>query len=270
MARGHRPQTSGVRHTRQVHRERGQSTFEYVAAIAIAAILILAVVGAVQRDTISDFAATAFCKIKNAVSAGPAAACGDGKGGQEQPPAELPQGVEADSQLAKDMQSTPRGRETLQWLHDHGIEVVVDPKQKGAYYSDDTIVLGNGYDTAPVLIHEGNHAKYDAEGRHADPNKLDRSTFITTAINEEADGLVQQILGAEELRRAGQTTGQQPAEDKYDAAYAAAKKSGRSDAEAQQAGADAVNRAFYDGTLVASTSGKSYSDFYGEQWDDAH
>jgi hypothetical protein len=265
------PQTDRVpTNTRQVHRDRGQSTVEYLGAIALAVVLILAVVGALQRDTITEFAENALCKIQNAVSAGPAVACAGSEDQQPPPPAEVPEGVDPDSQLAQQMQATAWGRETLQWLSDHDIEVVIDPKQKGAYYSDGAIVLGAGYDNAPVLIHEGNHAKYDDEGRHADPKKLDRTPFITAAIDEEADGLVQQILGAEELRRAGQAVSQQPAEDKYDAAYAAAKKNGRSDAEAQQAGADAVNHSFYDGTLVASTSGKSYTEFYGEQWDDAH
>jgi hypothetical protein len=195
---------------------------------------------------------------------------GTGGGNQQDPQVDIPKGLDPDSDIVKTLLSTQRGRETLQWLYDHDIPITTDPDQQGAVWNGSEIVLGPGFDDASVIVHETNHAKYTEEGRHADVNRLDRSAYVTAAIDEEADGTVQQILAAKEFRDAGHNLGPQPAEDQYDSAYQAAKKNGASDAEAQQAGAQAVNDAFYNGTIVTSNTHQSYSDYYGSYWDSVH
>lgn len=188
----------------------------------------------------------------------------------EDPPVDLPQGVPADSDLATVMLSTERGRQTLQWLADHGIGVKIDPNETGAYWDGTTIVLGQGYEDAAVLVHEANHAKYTQEGRSADIVNQNREDYVRTAIDEEIDGTVQQIYAAREFRAAGHSVGTNVSEQNYTAAYEQAIEDGRSEAEADQAGRAAVADGFYNGTIKTSNNGQSYVDYYGDAWDQVH
>jgi len=189
---------------------------------------------------------------------------------QDEQDVDIPPGLDSKSDLVKTLLSTQRGRDTLQWLYDNKIPIVVDPDTTGAYWNGTQIIMGEGYDDASVLVHETNHAKYTKDGRSADVHKLDRDAYVTAAINEEADGTVQQILAAKEFRASGRDVDQQPAEPQYDAAYQKAKDRGASDAEAQQAGSEAVRQEFYNGGLITSTNRQSYPDYYGEYWDAVH
>ena len=47
-------------------------------------------------------------------------------------------------------------------------------------------------------------------------------------------------------------------------------RNGGSQAEAQQAGYQAVSDLFYNGGIVTSTNGQSYPDYYGGYWDSEH
>jgi hypothetical protein len=183
---------------------------------------------------------------------------------------DIPPELDSKSDLVKTLLSTQRGRDTLQWLYDNKIPIVVDPDTTGAYWNGTQIVMGEGYDDASVLVHETNHAKYTKDGRSADVHTLDRDAYVTAAINEEVDGTVQQILAAKEFRSDGRRVDNQPAEVQYDAAYQNTKDRGGSDAEAQQAGSEAVRKEFYHGGLVTSTTKQSYPDLYGEYWDREH
>jgi hypothetical protein len=195
---------------------------------------------------------------------------GNGGGNQQDPQVDIPKGLDPDSDLVKTLLSTQRGRETLQWLSDHDIPITTDPDQQGAVWNGSEILLGPGFDNAAVLVHETNHAKYTDEGRSADPMRLDHDAYVKAAIDEEADGTVQQILAAKEFRDAGHKLDPQPSEEQYDAAYQAVKKGGGSDADAQKAGAKAVNDSFYNGTVVTSNTHQSYPDYYGDYWDSVH
>ena len=163
--------------------------------------------------------------------------------------------------------STERGRQTLQWLSDNNIPIVIDPRATGAYWNGTEIVLGEGFDNAAVVVHEANHARGHGEGRSPDANKLDRDDYVTTAVNEEVNGTVEQIKAAQELREAGYDIGEQPAEAAYDTAYDQAIQNGQTPGQAERAGRDAVRGEFYNGNIVTSTNGQSYPDYYGDYWD---
>jgi hypothetical protein len=183
---------------------------------------------------------------------------------------DIPDGLDPDSELVKAMLSTERGRETLQWLADHDVPIVIDASTTGAYWDGTQIVLGDGLVDPSTLVHEANHAKYTYEGRHADAGKLSKDDYVHDTIAEEADGTVQEIQAAQEFRDAGHDVPKQPGEDQYNEAYDNAKDNGASDAEAEQAGYDAVEQEFYNGGFVTSTNGQSYPDYYGDYWESVH
>jgi hypothetical protein len=249
-------------------KDSGQSTLEFASMMALAAIVVLVVLGAASQAGIDKFLASSFCRVAAQFSVG---TCAEGATKpQVVTPADVPDGLDPQSTLVTTLQSTERGRATLQWLADYNIPVVVDPDTTGAYWDGTQMVIGKGYDDAAVIVHETNHAKYTKAGLHADVNKLSRDAYIKAAIDEEADGTVQQIKAAREFRLAGHDVAVQPAETKYDDAFRLAKANGSSDAEADQAGYAAVNAEYYNGGLVTSTNGKSYVEVYGGYWDDAH
>lgn len=289
--------------------ERGQGTLEYIAAIAIAAVIMIAVAGAVlaQDSGVRSAAGSALCKMftlgtgecgqsptPDQEEPGPDSwlcqtlgwGCSTDQGGDEDkpwlcdwfgfgcgddqsddPPVDVPDGLDEKSALVQTLLSTERGRQTLQWLADNDIPIRIDPDQRGAYWDGNEIVLGGGNDDAPTLVHEANHAKYSKEGRSADPKELSRDDYVRGAIAEEADGVVQQVKAAKEFRAAGQDVAEQPGEDAYTSAYEQAIKDGKSTTEAESAGLRAVTDEFYNGGFITSTNGQSYPDYYGSYWD---
>jgi hypothetical protein len=252
-------------------RESGASTLEYAAVIALAAVLVVAVVAVARQAPIPQFIPDAICKVSQAVGIGP---CADGPGGGDQggedADVDIPEGLDPESDLVQMLLSTERGRQTLQWLADNHIPIVVDPDATGAYWDGTQIVLGENFDNAAVVVHEANHARYTVEGRHANATEMDRDAYVAAAVDEEVDGTVQQILAAKEFRDAGYEIDQQPAEAAYDAAYVEAIQNGQTIGEAQRAGRDAVSDQFYNGAIVTSTTGQRYPDYYGDYWDSVH
>lgn len=188
---------------------------------------------------------------------------------------EYPEGLDPESALAKELASTERGRRILQWLHDNNITVVIDPGAQGAYYSNGVITLGPGYENASTVIHEANHAVWDTENRSADAGSMTKDAYVGLAIEEEAEGVWLEVVYAKERRDAGQTVTASGAEERYDGAYQtaydAAIASGESAASAHaagnQAGRDAIEQMFYDGSFVTSNTGDPYSDYYGDYWE---
>jgi hypothetical protein len=249
-------------------RDVGASTLEYAAAFAIAGILIIAVIGVARLTPFGQVLTDAVCKVSAAVGVGSCADGPGGDGGQTDPDdVDIPEGLERDSDLVQMLLSTERGRQTLQWLADNGIPVVIDPNENGAYWNGTEIVLGENFDNAAVVVHEANHARYTVEGRSANANEMERDQYVAAAIDEEVDGTVQQILSAQEFRDAGYEIGEQPAEAAYNTAYTQAIQNGQTEAEARRAGRAAVSDAFYNGGIVTSTNGQSYPDYYGDYWD---
>jgi hypothetical protein len=250
-------------------RESGASTLEYAAAFAIAAILIVAIVWAARVTPVGPLLSDAVCKVSAAVGMGP---CADGPPADNGPPTDpadvdIPDGLDRDSELVQRLLSTESGRRTLQWLADNNIPIVIDPNATGAYWNGTEIVLGQGYDDAAVVVHEANHAQATVNGESADANSQNRADYVTTAVNEEVDGVVDQIKAAQELRIAGYNVGTQPAETAFNTAYNQAIQSGQTQAQAERAGWEAVRGEFYNGNIVTSTNGQSYPDYYGGYWD---
>lgn len=250
-------------------RDTGASALEYAAAFAIAAILIIAVAWAARVTPVGPMLSDAVCKVSAAVGIG---ACADGPeaddGGPTDPAdVDIPDGLDRDSELVQRLLSTESGRRTLQWLADNNIPIVVDPNTTGAYWNGTEIVLGQGYDDAAVVVHEANHAQATVNGESADAGTQNRDDYVTTAVNEEVDGVVDQIKAAQELRIAGYNIGTQPAETAFDTAYTQAIQNGQTRAQAERAGWDAVRGEFYNGNIVTSTNGQSYPDYYGDYWD---
>jgi hypothetical protein len=274
----------------------GAGAVEYVAALAIAAIVIGAVVLGVNNAKVDVYTARVMCLIQSVVGAGLCdEAIGDGPEGGYGPsdvnepwycdifgigcsddphtdPADvdIPDGLDRNDPIVQMMLSTERGRQVLQWLADNNIPIVVDPSATGAFWNGSEIVLGPGYDNAAVLVHEANHARYTVEGRHAEVSNPDRDAYVHGAVDEEVDGTVQQILSAKEFRNSGAQLGNQPGEPEYNAAYQQVIRNGGTQAEAQQAGYQAVSDLFYHGGIVTSTNGQSYPDYYGGYWDSEH
>lgn len=183
---------------------------------------------------------------------------------------DVPDGLDRDSDLVQQLLATQRGRETLQWLADHRVPVVISPNAEGAYWDGTQMVIGEGYDDPSVVVHETNHARATADGTSADAYAQTREEFVTTAINEEVTGTVQQIQAAKELRATGRDVEEQPLERWFDQAYAQAKDDGRSDAEALDAATRAVAQQFFDGNVRTSTNQQPYTDYYGDFWDSVH
>ena len=249
-------------------RESGASTLEYAAAIAMAAIFVVAVAGIARQAPLPQFIPDAICKVSAALGFGPCADGPDGgEEGGEQANVDIPEGLDPESDLVQMLLSTERGRQTLQWLADNDIPIVIDPNTTGAYWDGTQIVLGENFDNAAVVVHEANHARYDAEGRNPDATEMDRDAYVAASVDEEVDGTVQQIIAAKEFREAGYEIGQQPAEAAYDAAYAEAIQNGQTIGEAERAARAAVSDEFYNGGIVTSTNGQSYPDYYGDYWD---
>ena len=253
-------------------RESGASTIEYAAAFALAAILIVAVAWVARLSPMGVVMTEAVCKVSAAVGIG---VCGDGvpddPGTHTNPEdVDIPNGLDPDSDLVKQLLSTERGRQTLQWLYDNHIPIVIDPNATGAYWNGHEMVLGQGYDDAAVVVHETNHAQATINGQSADAQNQSRNDYVTTAVNEEVDGTVKQIQAAQELRIAGYNVPQQPAEAAYNTAYNQAIQNGQTQAQAQRAGWNAVHGEFYNGNIVTSTNGQPYPDYYGDYWDSVH
>ena len=183
---------------------------------------------------------------------------------------DIPAGLDRDSALVQQLLATERGRETLQWLADHHIPVVISPNAKGAYWDGTQMVIGKGYDDPSVIVHETNHAMATVNGTSADASTQGRDDFVRTAINEEVAGTVKQIQAAKELRATGRDVDEQPLERWFDQAYGDAKDHGANDADALAAATAAVSKQFFDGKVRTSTDNKPYTDYYGDYWDSVH
>jgi len=183
---------------------------------------------------------------------------------------DVPDGLDRDSELVQQLLATERGRDTLQWLADNHIPVVISPDEEGAYWDGTQMVIGKGYDDPSVIVHETNHAIATANGTSADAATQDRDDFVSTAINEEVAGTVKQIQAAKELRATGQDVDEQPLERWFDQAYGDARDDGASEAEALDAATKAVSKQFFDGQVRTSTDNKPYTDYYGDFWDSVH
>ena len=82
--------------------------------------------------------------------------------------------LDPESDLVQQLLSTERGRQTLQWLSDNNIPIVIDPDETGAYWNGTEIVLGEGYDNAAV------------RGARDQPRRRPRSTGTSADANNKS------------------------------------------------------------------------------------
>lgn len=191
----------------------------------------------------------------------------------------LPKGANPDDPAIRDMLSTPNGRAALDWMARNGIEIKYDDNYDGAKYSPDsnTMTLGkDGYRDAQTIIHEANHARWDAEDRQADVDNTTRDEYINSKYDEETDCVTNEVYYAKQARANGvqvdYTVGEQKYDQSYSTAYSAAIGAGKSPQEAHEAGdaagRSAIRELFSSGYYKASGSGgKTYGQLKGEYWD---
>lgn len=200
---------------------------------------------------------------------------------------EMPEGIDPDSQLARDLMATPQGRETLEWLRKNDIEVKYDPNRTGAFYSpgDNSITFGvedtsvpedeRVYNDSPgTLIHEANHAQWDAEDQGLDIDHGDREEYVTSQIDEEIEGQSESWAWNEQARAEGIDVPMGADEQAYRDAVDEARADGATPAEAEAAGREEVRLMFKgdhpDTNYTQSTDGQNYYDRHREDWDDRH
>ena len=183
----------------------------------------------------------------------------------------IPEGLDPDGETVRTLLQTERGRELLQWLADNGI--TVRESSQGSWWDGSDIYLDTS--TTPLeavrtLVHELNHAQADADGSSPDIMRDSRDDYVEGMLDEEARGVVEEILAARELEKAGVTMPTDISDDTYWDAYETAKKAGRNEKQARDAAFAAVRNLFLDGTFVTSNTGDPYDEYYGDAWDRNH
>ena len=200
--------------------------------------------------------------------------CGDGARlaadhGADPDDVDIPPSLDPDSDLVKQLLSTERGRQTLQWLVDNNIPIVIDPDENGAYWDGSQMVLGESYDSAAVVVHETNHARPHQRGVMQTRTRRSRDDYVAAAVERGGGRTVEQIQAAKEFGSPGSRSASSRPRRRTPRPTPGHPE--RSDAgQAERAGRDAVRDEFYNGNIVTSTTGDPYPDYYGDYWDSVH
>ncbi|WP_201467793.1 hypothetical protein [Janibacter melonis] len=207
--------------------------------------------------------------------------------GDPGPDVEMPDGLDPDSQLARDLMATPSGREMLEWLRINDIEIRYDDGESGAWYDPGSNSITFGVDdpslpederqyndTPDTLIHEANHAQWDARDEGLEISHDDRDEYVQSQVDEEIEGQVDRWTWNEEARQEGIDVPVGADEQAWRDAYDAALAGGASQEEAAQAGHDEIELMFRGEhpsvNYSQSTDGQNYYDRHREDWDDRH
>lgn len=192
---------------------------------------------------------------------------------------DLPEGADPDDPAIQEMLRTANGRAALDWMERNDIEIRYDDDYDGAYYSNDsnTMTLGKGgYRDPTTIIHEANHARWDAEDRQADVEETTRDEYVNGKYDEETDCVTNEVYYAKQAREEGidapYSVGEQKYDEGYSRAYQDAIDAGRTPDQAHAAGDEAgraeIRYLFSSGYYKASGSGgRTYGDLKGEYWD---
>lgn len=288
-------------------RERGATGLEYAGLFAIAALVVGLVFLAIWSARVDERTCEAVGDVLQSENAGCAVAGGPPEGGSDTPvrdwfcntlgwfcaddpdesdagdggyDGDLPEGLDRDHEFVEILNSTERGREMLQWLADHGVEVIFDPQATGAYFDPalNAIVMGPGYDNVDTFVHEYNHAHYAGTGASVNTydqaTSLSREDYVNGMLDEETQSVVLAIVAAGEFSDAGHEVSAGDSRvywDAHDQARQDALDAGLSGAEADAAGREAgtlaIRQLFVDGTYVTSNTSQTYEDYYGSYWD---
>ncbi|MEU5880331.1 hypothetical protein [Spirillospora sp. NPDC047279] len=289
-----------------VARDRGASVVEYGALLMVGA-LIIGVLAMTASGTVEPKVRSAICGMFNAGCQAPAAPPTTGQttgtppstqGGapptkstvQQQPtPSPSPTRQPSDQEETEAvLGETQLGRDALRWVRENGVRVVYRAGG-GSYYSsgENTFYIDTNQspeERANTFVHEVNHAQ---SPDFPDADDMEKDEFVRRSIDEETEGTVEAILNNQQLQRArgpGQvpdTLLQGEYQDAYDKAIrdenAARARNQRPPLTPEQerelgqrAGTDRVRQAFQNGEVITSTDQKPYSDYYGDQWEDAN
>ncbi|MGO1165386.1 MAG: WXG100 family type VII secretion target [Janibacter sp.] len=193
---------------------------------------------------------------------------------------DLPDGADENDPAIKELQKTADGRAALDWMERNDITIQYKDDYDGAYYTNETNTMTLGeppYNDAQTLLHEANHARWDAEDRQVDVEETTRDEYINGKYDEETDCVTQEVYYAKQAREAGTdvdvSTGEQQYDKGYATAYNSAIESGKSPAEAHAAGDEAgraeIRELFSSGYYKVSGSEppQTYGEKKGEYWD---
>lgn len=182
---------------------------------------------------------------------------------------QMPEGADPDDPIIQDMLRTPSGRAALDWMARNDIAIIEDPNQVGAVYDagQNAMIIGPGYSNASTLVHEANHAQWDAEDRPVDATDVSREEYLDNRLRDESEAVAAEVQFAKEERANGDGGPPDRAETDYDAAYEAAIEDGKSEAEAHDAGVDAIQDLFESGYYTTSNTQQTYPEYYGSHWD---
>ena len=188
--------------------------------------------------------------------------------------------------------SEPTSRRTMNGLWAllviafRGIPVDWEYSGTGSFHQGGSIYLNHRTPTkeaAVVMVHEAQHAETYKSGRMPDATSVDRATFVTRMIADEAEASTRQMEASLGMIAQGDTaadTGQpqwmiDAFKAAYDAEVAKLRAEGVAEAAIPRRARDTVRdglvtRWFKDGTYRTSTSGTTaltYEQHYGAEWD---
>ena len=184
--------------------------------------------------------------------------------------------------------TTDTGRWVLRIIRRWSIPVDYEYSGTGSFHRAGSIYINRTLSVdaaALVMMHEAQHANTFKSGLAADVNALSREEYIRRKIADEAEAVVRQIEGSVPMQAAGHSLAgsgvNQGLIDRYRTAFYAYR-------DALEAANPTMTRAeindrcrtrtrdtevtswFHDGTFVTSTGNITYSEHYGNAWDEAH
>jgi hypothetical protein len=184
--------------------------------------------------------------------------------------------------------TTDTGRWALAIIQRWSIPVDYEFSGTGSFHRAGSIFINRtlSVDAAVlVMMHEAQHANTFKSGQAADVDALSREEYIRRKIADEAEAVVRQIEGSVPMQAAGHSlvgSGiNQGLIDRYRTAFYAYR-------DLLEANNPTMTRAeinrrcrtrtrdtevtswFHDGTFVTSTGNITYSQHYGNSWDESH
>jgi hypothetical protein len=188
---------------------------------------------------------------------------------------------EAETKIKKILRRTPAGRAALEKAKELDVKFELNEAGGGTYYDPDTDTMYIDPKTQPDLaaesyIHELQHAQQDADGRLPNAGAMSREEYTERVLDIESEALIKQYEYEDErplLDYADPIIGEDVYEKTYDQTIESLKKTNpRMSAEemhrqAYEAGKEELKKLYRDGTITASTNGRSYVDNAGEFWD---
>ena len=184
---------------------------------------------------------------------------------------------EAQAKLEGILKRDPAGREALQTAEELDVGMGLSSPGAGSAFHSDTNTFFIDPQTNPDLaamtyIHEVTHARQHDDDRFPDPTAVDREQYVEAFLALEAEARIE-VFRYEKERPLLDHWSSSPEEEAFWAAYDAELadvQPGVSEGErlesAYAAGKEAILEYYRDGSIVTSTTGESYVDYFGTAW----